>query len=186
MEDRKIVDLFFERSEKAIAETAIKYGAYCNAIAFNILASSEDAEECVSDSYMKLWSAIPPQRPDSLKSFLGRITRNLALDRWDRLSAEKRGGGELPLALEELSECIAAERGVEQELDRAGLARVINGFLGELSPGPRQVFVRRYWYLESIKDIAENTGSSESSVKTSLHRSRTALKEKLEKEGFSI
>ncbi len=186
MEDKSIIGLFFERSETAIEETASKYGAYCQTIAFNILADRQDAEECVSDSYLKLWNAIPPQKPACLKSFLGKITRNLALDRWDRQKAQKRGGGELPLALDELSECLAGGSGPEASLDRAALSRAINEFLGELTPGARQIFVRRYWYLEAVRDIAEKTGGSEGSVKTSLSRSRSALKDKLEKEGFSI
>ncbi len=186
MEDKTIIELFFERSETAIEQAASKYGAYCHTIAYNILADQQDAEECVSDSYLKLWNVIPPQRPTCLRSFLGKITRNLALDRWDKGRAQKRGGGELPLALDELAECVSGGASPEVSLDRIALTRAINEFLGELAPNARQIFVRRYWYLEAVRDIAEKTGGSEGSVKTSLSRSRAMLKEKLEKEGFSI
>ncbi len=186
MEDKDIIALFFERSERAIEQTASKYEAYCNTIAFNILADAEDAEECVQDSYLRLWNTIPPQRPNCLRSFLGKITRNLALDRWDREKALKRGGGELPLALDELAECVAGAEQPEAAFDRASLTAAINAFLAELTPAARQVFVRRYWYLDSVRAIAEKTGGTEGSVKTSLSRSRAALRERLEKEGFSI
>ncbi len=186
MEDKEIIELYYGRSEAAIEQTATKYGAYCHAIAYNILADEQDSEECVQDSYLKLWNAIPPKRPNCLRSFLGRITRNLALDRWDREKAQKRGGGALPLALDELGECVAGGSGPEAALDRGALTEAINAFLGELSSGARQVFVRRYWYLDSVREIARKTGGTEGSVKTSLSRSRAALRNKLEKEGFII
>lgn len=181
MEDVKIIELYNMRSEVAIAQTAVKYGAYANRIAFNILKNIEDSEECVSDSYLKLWNSIPPQRPNNLKLFLAKIVRNSALDRYDMQTALKRGGGQVELCLEELDECIPSK-----EMSEEGITDVINAFLEKQDPKKAKIFIRRYWYLDSIKDIAIMCASSESSVKTTLFRMREALKEELNQEGINI
>jgi len=182
MEDKEIIELYNSRSESAIEASQTKYGAYCNTIAYNILGDARDAEECVSDSLLRTWNAIPPAKPASLKSFIGRITRNLALDRFDSRNAEKRGGGQLALALDELSECVPAP-GTEVG---DGIGEILDGFLGNLSRDDRVIFVRRYWFLDPVRDIAEKLGFGESKVKTSLFRSRKQLRELLTKEGIKI
>ena len=184
MEDNRIVDLYFERSETAIFETSQKYGKYCHCIAYNILNSELDAEECVNDTYLRAWDAIPPERPRLLKSFLGRITRNLALDRYDREHAVKRGG-EGDIALDELGECIPDSDGREMS-DELAMKESINRFLASLSKQTRIIFMRRYWYLMSIANIASGMGLSVSNVKVILMRTRKKFKEHLEKEGISI
>lgn len=186
MEDSQIIELFWKRSQSAIEETARKYGRYCHTIAFNILHSHEDSEECVNDAYLNAWKAMPPQRPNRLSTFLGKITRNLALKRWEGCKAEKRGAGQTALALDELSECIPASESVERRVDDLALAEILNGFLVSLPQERRRIFMRRYWYLDSIKEIAASYGLSESKVKMSLLRSREALKHILAKEGIDL
>lgn len=183
MDDRLIVDLYFARSEKAISETDKKYGRYCRYIASNILYSDTEAEECVDDAYMNTWSAIPPERPNSLRAFVGRITRNLALNRYEHKRAQKRYAG-IEAALDEIEELISAPE--ESIVDTMALRDSINEFLGTLTRKSRIIFVKRYWYLASIKEIADEIGASESSVKVSLHRTRCELKEFLEKKGITI
>lgn len=186
MEDREIVDLYWQRREDAIQETAAKYGGYCLSIAQNILSSAEDAEECAWDAYLRAWNAIPPKRPDCLRLYLGRITRNLALDRWKAGKTEKRGGGRPELALEELGECLTAKGSPEDALDRKLLTDALNVFLRLQPPLQRKLFVCRYWYLDSIQDMAGRFSLSESQVKAMLHRMRKKLKRYLEKEGISL
>ncbi len=186
MDDAKIIDLFWTRSERAIEETAIKYGSYCRSIAFRILRDDRDSEECVNDTWLGAWNAMPPKRPAVLSTFLGRITRNLSLDRWKRGNAEKRGGGEITVALEELRECVPAPGGVEAALDDMALAEQIDRFLGALSAEKRKIFVQRYWYLCSIGEIANNCGVSANKVKVTLFRARKALREVLQKEGIVL
>ena len=181
-EDQKIIDLYWNRSENAIAETAAKYGRYCNSIAYGILRSLEDAQECVSDAYLTAWNAIPPHRPADLGTYLGKITRNLAIDRLRARNRDKRGGGEVPLALEELEEVVAGSDSPENEAIRKELAASLNRFLGELTAEERYVFVRRYWYLDPLDDIAKNTGFSGSKVASMLYRLRGRLKKQLIKE----
>ena len=181
-DDQKIIELYCNRSENAIAETAGKYGRYCNAIAYGILKSHEDAQECVSDVYLTAWNAIPPRRPADLSTYLGKITRNLSIDRLRTQSREKRGGGEAPLALEELEEVVAGSDSPENEALRKELIAALNRFLGNLSQQERYVFVRRYWYLDSLTDIAEKTGFSGSKVASMLYRLRGRLKKQLIKE----
>ena len=185
MEDSEIIRLYWERSGDAIAATAGKYGGYCRAIARNILGSEEDAEECVNDAWLKLWNAIPPQRPARLSAFLGRVVRNLALDRFQRARAEKRGGGLEPV-LEELSDCVSGGESVEQAIDRAELLAAINGFLGSLPKQKRDLFVLRYWYARPIGDIAAQQNMSVGSVTMSLKRSREKLKAYLTERGFEL
>lgn len=186
MEDHQIVELYWARSERAIPETADKYGRYCYSIACHILHSREDSEECVNDTYLHAWNAMPPQRPNKLSAFLGRITRNLSLNRWDKYSAEKRGAGQVFLSLDELRECIPTPDRAEQIVDDIALADIFNRFLASLSAENRKIFMRRYWYFSSVKEIAEDYRFSESKVKMSLLRSRKSLKQFLEKEGVSL
>lgn len=186
MDDQKIIELYWRRSEDAIAETAKKYGRYCRRVAYNVLQDHADSEECVNDAYLRAWNAIPPKRPERLGGFLGKITRNLALDRSERRGAEKRGWGQVSLALEELEECIPAPSGGEQAADGLALAELLDRFLAGLETKRRQIFVRRYWYLDSVKEVAAALGVGESSVKMTLLRLRRELKEFLEKEGVFV
>jgi len=182
MDDTRIIDLYWMRSESAISETAKKYGSYCRSIAFRILHNDQDSEECVNDTWLGAWNAIPPKRPAVLSTFLGRITRNLSLNRWKQYSAEKRGSGEMTVALEELKESVPAPDGVAA-LDDMVLTESINRFVGALPPEQRKIFVQRYWYLCSIREIANNCGVSANKVKVTLFRTRQALREVLLKEG---
>lgn len=186
MDDGQIVDLYWARSETAISETANKYSKYCHTIAYNILHSNEDAEECVNDTYMRAWGAMPTQRPNRLSAFLGKITRNLSLNRYEKYSAEKRGMGQLPLALDELHDCIPAANSVEQAIDDTLLVEIFNSFLASLPTEKRKVFMRRYWYLSPIKEIALDYSISESKTKMTLLRLRNELKYILEKEGVVL
>lgn len=186
MEDKQIIDLYWARAETAISETAKKYGRYCHSIAFNILHSHEDSEECVNDTFFNAWKAIPPQRPNKLSAFLGTITRNLSLNKWEQYNTEKRGLGQVPLALEELHECIPALENADQVADDLTLTEILNQFLSKLPKDRRKIFMRRYWYMDTIKEIAEGYSMSESRVKMSLLRSRNELKRILEREGFDL
>lgn len=186
MEDKQIVDLYWARSENAISETDKKYGRYCYYIAYNILHNNEDSEECVNDTYLNAWGAMPNQRPSKLSAFLGKITRNLSLSRWELYNAKKRGSGQIPLALDELHECIPSSDSTEQIVDDLVLADVFNRFLASLSKDKRIIFMRRYWYLSPIAEIAEDYSISESKVKMSLFRLRKALKQALEEEGVDL
>lgn len=146
MEDREIVNLYWERNSNAIKETASKYGGYCKAIAKNILGNNEDAEECVNDIYLNTWNSIPPNRPNVLSTYLGKITRNLSFDRFRHRHADKRGGGEIELVLDELGECVSGADSVEQEVEKKELIRAINSFLDTLSQEKCNIFLCRYWY----------------------------------------
>ncbi|MBE6535889.1 MAG: sigma-70 family RNA polymerase sigma factor [Ruminococcaceae bacterium] len=183
MEDSKIIDLYFARSETAISETQKKYAPYCHTIAYNILYSNEDAEECVNDTYLRAWQAMPPHRPSRLSSFLGRITRNLALDRYNQKNAQKRGGS-IELVLDEISECLPDTHGDDSN-DKA-LKDAINSFLASLPKRTRIIFMQRYWYLSSISEISHSLGISESNVKVILMRTRKKFKAHLEKEEIFI
>ena len=184
MKDEQIVDLYWARDERALAETEAKYGVYCLAIARNILSDGADAEECVNDTYLGAWNAMPDARPAMLSAFLGKITRRLALDRWRAKYAAKRGGGETPLVLEELSECVPAGDSPEDALAARELEKAVNDFVRGLPPVEMGVFLRRYWYLESVKDTARRLGFSQSKVKSMLARTRKKLRAHLEKEGL--
>lgn len=186
MEDSKIIALYWERSEQALAETARKYGAYCHSIAYRILNDREDAEECVNDTWLRAWNSIPPNRPGLLGAFLAKITRNLSLNRCEKQNAAKRGNGEVPVVLEELEECIPAGAGVEQSVDFKLLTALLNRFLERLDAENRQLFVARYWYLYPVKEIAKQYGMGQSKVKMRLMRMRDELKELLAAEGFSV
>ena len=184
MNDKNIVDLYFNRDEEAIAQTDKKYGRYCYSIAYNILTNKEDAEESVSDTYMTAWRAIPPRRPSVLSTFLGKITRHISIDRWRERSAYKRGGGEVTLALEELEDCVAGLQNVEMEYERKELIRAYVKFLDTLPVTERRVFLCRYWYVDSVEAIAEKFGFSQSKVKTMLYRTRVKLRKQLAEEGL--
>ena len=184
MNDKNIVDLYFNRDEEAITQTDKKYGRYCYSIAYNILTNKEDAEESVSDTYMTAWRAIPPRRPSVLSTFLGKITRHISIDRWRERSANKRGGGEVTLALEELEDCVAGLQNVEMEYERKELIRAYVKFLDALPVTERRVFLCRYWYVDSVEAIAEKFGFSQSKVKTMLYRTRLKLRKQLAEEGF--
>lgn len=185
MDDNQIIALYWARSETAIAETAKKYGSYCHQIAWHILCNREDSEECVNDTWLRTWEAIPPTRPERLSAFLGKITRNLALQRYEKYNAAKRGSGQVSLALHELEGCIPGKGDVEKIIDEMALTEILNDFLAELSPDSRRIFVRRYWHLHSVKEIAEEYRLSESKVKVTLFRTRRKLRQLLEKEGVA-
>ncbi|MCD8356837.1 MAG: sigma-70 family RNA polymerase sigma factor [Clostridia bacterium] len=181
MEDREIIKLYWERNERAIAETSEKYGRYCYAIAWNILHRREDAEECENDTYLAAWKAMPPKCPSRLSVFLGKITRNIALDYYDYHMAQKRSGTVVEL-LSEFSECVADTRLTEHALEAKETAAGISRFLRQQNSLNRMIFVRRYWYADSIADIADRFKISQSKVKTSLFRTRKKLREYLETE----
>ena len=186
MEDNQIVDLYWARSEEAISETANKYGHYCYYIANNILHNKEDSEECVNDTYLNAWNAMPDQRPNKLPAFLGRITRNLSLQRLEKYTAEKRGAGQVPLALDELQDCIPETDNTDHIVDDLMLADLLNRFLASLTAEKRIIFMRRYWYFSPVAEIASDLAVSESKVKMSLLRSRNELKLLLMKEGIEL
>ncbi len=186
MEDHEIIELYNARSETAIAQTDAKYGAFCRSIAFHILRDAEDAAECVSDTYLAVWNAIPPRRPQCLRAFLGKITRNLSLNRLEKQNAQKRGGTQTNLVLEELSSCIPDKSGAETITEDMVIRETLNRFLKSLSETERWVFVRRYWYTDSVGEIAAKMNASENRVYVLLHRTRKKLKTMLEKEGVAI
>ena len=177
MDDKQIIELYFARSEAAIGESEKKYGVYCRTIAGNILTNRADAEECVSDTWLRAWGAIPPNRPARLGAFLGKITRNLALD---RLRSEKR---QCPVQ-EELAECLTAGDPTGAMTDRVVLTAALDRFLAELPPKKRKLFLRRYWYFATVEELARDFGMSESGVKMTLLRLRRELKEQLKQEGI--
>ncbi len=186
MEDGKIISLFWARDERAIDETKSKYGAYCRAIAYNILSSTEDAEECENDTYIAAWGAIPPERPMMLRAFLGKITRNIALKKHREKRASKRGGGTVTVSLGELEACLPDSGAFSDSLTESELGGLIDSFLRTLSDAERRVFVCRYWYCDSIAEIAKRFGYGQSKVKMMLSRTRGKLKEYLEEEGAFI
>ncbi|MCI8398235.1 MAG: sigma-70 family RNA polymerase sigma factor [Oscillibacter sp.] len=184
MEDANIIALYWARSEEAIARTAEKYGGYCKNVIRRILGDGRDAEECLSDTWLGAWNAMPPQRPKSLPPFLGRIARNTALDRYDYNRAQCRDSG-FEAVLEELAECVGGAS-TEEALDLRQLGEAISAYLAEVSPAVRTVFLRRYWYCDSVAEIAERTGYSQSKIKAILHRARKGLGAHLRKEGYDV
>lgn len=182
MDDSQIVDLYFARSETAIQKTDSKYGGYCYKIAYGILANREDSEESVSDTYLSAWNCIPPRRPARLSTFLGKLTRNIAIDRWRKGNAKKRGSGEADIALEELGECVSGQPSAEAALLRKEVIASLNRFLSGLPNDERDVFLCRYWYVNSLEEISGKTGFSVSKIKSMLHRTRLKLSRQLEKE----
>ena len=183
MEDKRIVELFWQRSDDAVAETQRVYGKRLTAQALRILGSAQDAEECVNDALLRAWNAIPPHRPEALGAFLAKIVRGLAIDRLRAREADKRGGGEYLFSLEELSECVG---GTETAFDEGTLTDTIGDYLRTLSPEARWMFLRRYFDFESIKDIARAANCTQSKVKSTLARARKGLRAYLKKEGFDL
>ena len=175
MDDREIVELYWQRDQQAVAETAAHYGAYCRAVALGVLRNEQDAEECVNDVWAAAWEAIPPHRPDRLNAFLAKITRNLALKRLRDRNAEKRGGGETMLALEELEEIIPGGSTLDEQIEARELARKLDEFLSTLGQTERRVFLCRYWYFDSVRDVASRFGMGESRVKMMCLRTRKKL-----------
>ena len=186
MEDKQIVELYLNRDEEAIKQTQIKYGGYCYSIANNILGNNEDCQEVLNDTYLSTWNAIPPHKPTILSTFIGKITRRLSLNKYRDKNAKKRGGGEITLSFDELAECIADNHSIDKKLDEEYLTELIDAFLAKLKPIDRKIFVCRYWYFDSVKDIAERFSFSESKVKMNLKRTRDKLKEYLETQGVIV
>ena len=185
MEDNQIIDLFFERSEAAISETDKKYGHYCHYIADRILQNEEDSKEIVNDTYLKAWNTIPPNRPNPLKSYLGMITRQLSLDRYEKNHTKKRGG-QVNILLDELSECIPDNDSGNDIGESIALTDALNRFIWSLPEKEQKVFIRRYWYSSEISEIAREYGMKESNITVTLLRTRRKLKDFLSKEGFDI
>ena len=186
MEDEQIIALYFARDEQAVVQTDKKYGPYCYTLANSILNSRQDAEETVSDTYLKAWHAIPPRKPAVLKMFLAKITRNLAFSRWRSLSAQKRGGGEMALVLEELGPCVAARGSVEDSLNGQELVKAIRTFLDTLPPREQDIFLRRYFFVEESEAIARRYGMKPATVQRTLSRTREKLKNYLTREGYAV
>lgn len=185
MDDEKIIALYWERSQTAIVETSNKYGGYCRSIASNILSSYLDIEECENDTYLAAWRTIPPTRPNKLSTFLGRLTRNIALDKYGYNTAQKRNN-EFSMILSELEEFLASSETVESQYETGEIAKLISHFLSVIDQESSKVFIRRYWYSDSIQDISVRFNMSNSKVKSMLHRTRNKLKKYLEKEGIRI
>jgi len=186
MEDAQIVDLYFARSENAILETEKKYGRYCHYIAYQILNNDEDTKEVVNDTFLKIWNTVPPKRPEYLKCYVGMISSQLAIDRYNLYNAEKRGGGQLPLVLDELSECIPDDDNGMDIGDSIALRDTLNRFMRSLPKKTRDIFIRRYWYVCSISEIAKAYSMKESNVGMLLLRTRKKLEKFLRKEDFDI
>ncbi len=184
MKDSTIVDLFYTRDEAAIEAVRTQYGKYCRKIAMNVLGSEEDAEECLNDAFLALWDRIPPERPQSLRAFLGKITRNIAVNRYHQSVRKKRGGGEMALVLDELSECLAAPTSVEEEVLGNELMDAINRFLRTLSERDCNIFLSRYFYMDAVKEIAARHGFKEDYVRVVLSRTRNKLKKYLEEQHY--
>ena len=184
MEDSRIVELYWQKNADAIKATDSKYGAYCFTIADNILRNKEDSEECVNDTWLNAWNAMPPQKPTKLQMFLAKITRNLSFNRFIARSANKRGGGEIVLILDELAECIASESDVVNEYEARELGQCIRRFVRSLPEREGNVFVRRYFFTEPVAEVAKRCNLTDNNVMVILSRTRKKLKTHLIKEGF--
>ncbi len=185
MDDNAIVALFLKRTETAIAETQKKYGKYCHRIAKNILENDDDAEECVNDAYLKLWNSIPPNHPENFQAFVGKVTRNLALDLYTKLNARKRTNSRYTTAIDELSECLADDSSGDFT-DNLALSELLSSFLRTLPEKQRNIFIRRYWYMDNVKSIARTYDITEANVNVILCRTRDLLKHYLESEGVNV
>ena len=185
MDDSEIIKLFWERSEDAIKVTDVKYGRLCRYIASNILSNKQDEEECINDTYLGVWNAIPPKRPRVFSSFIGKITRNLALKKLEYISAEKRNPNAV-CSLSELEECVSGNDPIESEFESKRFEKAISEFLWNQDKDKRLIFIRRYWHFESIVTISKMTGFSESKVTSMLYQTRQKLRLYLEREGFEI
>ena len=186
MEDETILDLYFARNEQAVIETDRKYGGYCFSLANSILCNAQDAEETVSDTYLRVWDAIPPKRPTVFKMFLAKITRNLSFSRWRTYTAEKRGSGEMTLVLEELEGCICAPGSVEDRMNAQELVRTIRAFLNTLPVREQDIFLRRYFFVEESAVIARRYGMKPAAVLKTLSRTREKLRKYLTQEGYAV
>ncbi|MBQ7088207.1 MAG: RNA polymerase sigma factor [Clostridia bacterium] len=186
MTDRQIVELYWQRDETALRMTAACYGATLTAVARRILDDAAESEETVNDAYLRAWNAIPPHRPAKLGAFLAKITRELAIDRYRRRKAEKRGASQYALSLDELGECLPGGETPDEALDAKQLAQHVSAYLSGLKPAVRQAFVGRYFFALSLQEIADRQGVTLSWVKTALHRARLGLRDYLEKEGYSV
>lgn len=185
VEDKDIIELFINRSEMAIAKTSEKYGAYLTKICMNILNMKEDADECVNDTYLTSWKQIPPDRPQKFLAYLGKIAKNIALNRYDYLKANKRNT-HFDVVLSELEDCLSSENNVEDSIIEKELSLSISNYLRSIDEKSRNIFIRRYWYSDSIADVSRLFGISQSNAKVTLHRIRNNLKHYLEKEGYNI
>jgi len=186
MEDSRIVELYWERSESAISETQKKYNNYCHKIAYNILTNHEDAGECVNDTYLRAWNSMPPHRPSRISTYLGKITRNLSLTCLEKRNRQKRGMGKIEIALSELEECICKESFVNQDMEEELIANSISDYLQTLSKESRMAFIGRYYHFNSIQNISQHLGISKSKTKSMLYRIRIGLKEHLKKVGIEV
>ena len=186
MDDATIVRLYWDRNEQAIPATADKYGSYCTSIAKNILGNREDAEECVNDTYMNAWNAMPPHRPGVLSAFLGKITRNLSLNRYKHNTADKRGGSRATMVFDEIAELVSGTDSVEQEIHRKEIVKAVDAFLHTLPAEKRALFIRRYWYFDSISAISGRFGMSENHVSVTLNRLRSKLRNYLLERGVEL
>lgn len=186
MEDSEIIELFWQRNEDAIKELADKYGHYCNTVALNILKNSHDSEECINDSYLAVWNTVPPQKPKSLCAYAAKIVRNKALDIYNRLNTQKRGGGSDTVPIDELGDLVSGVGTVESEFNKKELLKAINSFLGVLPRKTRLIFVGRYWSCRSISEIAAQFQTNEHNVTVILARTRQKLKNHLHERGFDL
>ena len=186
MRDEEIVALYWQRNEDAIRETEQRYGRYLFKIAYQVLADPEDSEESVNDTYLKAWSAMPPHRPGVLSTFLGRLTRQLSIDMFRGRNRKKRQASEYALSLSELEDCVSGKDATEQDVNLHLLSEAIGAYLRTLTPEARNTFVGRYYYMDSLKEVAAYFGMSESRAKSMLYRTRQGLKAYLEQEGFVV
>lgn len=186
MKDSDIIQLYWDRNDRAISETSDKYGRYCRTIAKNILENEQDAEECVNDTYLNAWNAMPTHWPEQLSAFLGKLTRNLSFNRYKYNRAEKRGGGEFTLVLDELADCVSGKDNVEQEIDRRELTEAVNAFVAGLPERKRKIFVRRYWYADPVSEIAGVYGMGSGNVSKTLERMRKQLRNYLTERGVEL
>lgn len=185
MEDRRIIELFFERSEQGITELSKKYGALCRSLSKQILHNDQDAEECVNDAFLAAWNTIPPERPDPLSAYICRITRNVSLKKYHTLTAKKRNS-QYDVILEEAAEFLTAKDSVEDELIAGEIAERVNHFLGKIRQKDRVIFVQRYWFCREISEIAKELDLSRNYVNVHLHRTRERLKKYLRAEGYLL
>ncbi len=186
MDDNDIIQMYWDRNEPAISATAEKYGHYCKAIAKNILNTEEDVEECVNDTYLNAWNAMPTHWPEQLATFLGKITRNLSFNKYKHNHARKRGSSEVTLVLDELADCVSGIDNVEEIINRQELIKAVNSFVKSLPTEKRNIFVRRYWYADSVSKIAKDCGMLQGSVSKILERIRKQLKTYLTEGGFEL
>ena len=185
-EDSRIIELYFERNESAVTETDKKYGAYCMTVSKNILGNEEDAKECLNDTYLAAWNSIPPKIPEKLSLFLGKITRNLSLNRYRKNETKKRGGGTADIVFDEIGEIISGSENPEEKFERKEIIGAVNEFLRTLPEEKRSIFICRYWYFDSIEDIAARFGKKESGIYSSLERTRKNLWKYLSERGYEI